>query len=167
MGDPDNRDLFQLRMLSAHLAKEQGATRDRPVSGLMTANFNGRVGDGKQKVRGKSSHFGVGGDHSARSGDRPQAEPDGWLERRDPNRLQTLPALLDLELNLLTLVQSAVAFSRNFRLVDENVRAGGPSDEAVALGCVEPLDGSGFSIRHVLVLLVTLRWVSGHRGCCF
>jgi hypothetical protein len=60
--------------------------------------------DKKQKVRGNSSHFDVGGDHSARSGDRSQAEIIGWLKRCDPNRLQALATLLDLELDLLPLV---------------------------------------------------------------
>ena len=118
-------------------------------------------------MRGKSSHFVVGGDHSARSGDRPQAEFDGWLQRSDPNRLQALTTLLDLELDLLPLVQSAVAVSLDLRLVDEDVSAACTSDEAVALGCVEPIDGSCFALCPVLVLLVPLPWFSGHRGCCF
>jgi len=58
--------------------------------------------------------------------------------------LQTLRSLLDIELNLVALIQRAVAISTDRLKMDENVFAVLTSDEAKALGSVEPFDCSFF-----------------------
>src|SRR5690606_26584933 len=66
------------------------------------------------------------------------------VERTDVRRLQALLALLDVELDLLVLVQAAVAAGLDGAEVREDVLAAVVrGDEAEALVSVEPLDGSG------------------------
>src|SRR3954452_9589552 len=65
-------------------------------------------------------------------------------EGLDRAGLQALRTLGRLELHPLTLGQLAVALDLDLALVDEQVLATIlRGDEAEALGCVEPLDGSG------------------------
>ncbi len=58
-------------------------------------------------------------------------------------------------LDLLTLVQAAIASALNLGVMDEDVLGAiCAGNKAVTLGCVEPLDRSSFSLRHVGVLLL-------------
>src|SRR5207344_3411656 len=66
----------------------------------------------------------------------------GSSDHSDGTRLWTLGAGLDLELDPLTLVESAEAVHSDRRVVDEHVRATVDRDEAVTLLRVEPLDGA-------------------------
>src|SRR5690606_32306344 len=74
------------------------------------------------------------------------------LERLDLVRLQALLALDDLEGNLLAFLQRLEAGALDGTEMHEQVRAALRGDEAEALGVVEPLDGTGLTIRHVLLL---------------
>src|SRR5688500_10884677 len=65
-------------------------------------------------------------------------------------RLQALLALHDLEGHLLAFLQRLEAGALDGTEVHEKVRARLRGDEAEALGVVEPLDGSGLTIRHFL-----------------
>src|SRR3954447_3865645 len=68
---------------------------------------------------------------------------------RDVRRLRALRALRDLELNLLVLLERAVAARRDRGVVREDVGAAVlGSDEAEALLGVEPLHGAN---RHVVL----------------
>jgi hypothetical protein len=58
--------------------------------------------------------------------------------------LKTLGSLLDIKLDLVALVQGSIAFTTNSLKVDENIFAVLTSDEAEALGSVEPFDRSFF-----------------------
>jgi hypothetical protein len=73
----------------------------------------------------------------------------------------SLPALRsfgDLELNALALLQAAKTTSLDGREMHENILAGLPADEAVALSVVKPLDCSLFC--HLLLVSFSdyLRW---------
>ena len=69
--------------------------------------------------------------------------------------LQALLALHDLEGDLLAFLQGLEAGALDRAEVDEDVRAAFLGDEAEALGVVEPLDGTGLTILHDLLLLET------------
>jgi len=58
--------------------------------------------------------------------------------------LQTLRSLLDIELNLVTLVQGTVAITTDRLKMDEYVFAVLTSDKAKTLGSIEPFDCSFF-----------------------
>jgi hypothetical protein len=60
-------------------------------------------------------------------------------------RLQSLAALLDVELDGLPLLQVPEAIASDCRVVDKDVVAFLPLDEPIAFGSVEPLDGSRYS----------------------
>jgi hypothetical protein len=64
-------------------------------------------------------------------------------------RLQSLLALLDVELNALSFFQVPKAFASDFREMDKDIRAILLGDKPVALASIEPLDGSSYSFRHV------------------
>src|ERR671918_408169 len=64
------------------------------------------------------------------------------LRQNDVLRLQALVALLDVELNALSLGQGAVAVHLDGAVVDEDVVALLTLDESVALLVREPLDGA-------------------------
>src|SRR5262249_19766874 len=78
----------------------------------------------------------------------------------DVLRLRTLRALLDLELDLLTLVERLVPLGVDRGIMDENVRAVLARDESVTLAVVEPLH---FSLGHDRNLLASFR--SSRRNC--
>jgi hypothetical protein len=64
--------------------------------------------------------------------------------------LQSFGTLLDVELDALPLFQVPEAFAANCGVMDKDIRAGLPLDEAIAFGSIEPLDGSTCSFRHFL-----------------
>src|SRR5207253_1264646 len=74
--------------------------------------------------------------------------------------LQPLRALLDVELDLLSLVQSSVTLRLNRGVVDEHILTAVSFDEAVAFVVVEPLHYA--YLRHVLHLRTGGR---RKRGC--
>jgi hypothetical protein len=61
------------------------------------------------------------------------------LEAYDVLSLQALRALLDLELDSLSLIERLIAVGLNGRKVYENVLAGLALDESVSLAGIEPL----------------------------
>src|SRR5216683_685102 len=61
----------------------------------------------------------------------------------DARSLKALGAFLDLELDLLALLEGAIAVHLDGGEVDEHVRSVRLGDESVALLCVEPLHGAG------------------------
>src|SRR5690606_17987520 len=67
-------------------------------------------------------------------------------ELGDVFRLQALLALGDGELDALPLDQRTVAFATDRTIVHEHVRAALALNESIALGIVEPLDGSNLTI---------------------
>lgn len=92
-------------------------------------------------------------------------KPAMLLDGGDPHSLQALRARLYGKLDTLALFEAAIAVELDLRLVDEDVLGTvGTGDEAVALGSVEPFDGSLFSFRHVGVLLVVLAVDECHHG---
>src|SRR4249919_858202 len=72
----------------------------------------------------------------------------GELHRLHFVGLQALLALHNLERDLLAFLQRLEAAALDRTEVDEQVRAAFRGDEAEALGVVEPLNGSGLTIRH-------------------
>src|SRR5690606_13579747 len=84
------------------------------------------------------------------------ARTPGELHRLHFVGLQALLALHDLEGDLLAFLQGLEAGALDRAEVDENVRAAFRGDEAEALGVVEPLDGAGLTIRHVVTPLETV-----------
>src|SRR5690554_2154844 len=72
------------------------------------------------------------------------------LHRLDFVGLQALLALHDLEGDLLAFLQGLEAGALDRTEVDEDVLAVLRGDEAEALGVVEPLDGTGLTIRHAV-----------------
>jgi hypothetical protein len=74
------------------------------------------------------------------------------LEAHYVFRLQALGAFADLKLYSLALVQAAVTFRLNGRVMHENILTGLPLNEAKTLASVEPLYGSLFF--HEIPLLV-------------
>ena len=62
--------------------------------------------------------------------------------------LRTLLALHDLELYLIALLKTLIAFRLYSAVVDENVRSTFLTDESKTLSVVEPLD-SAFNARHL------------------
>src|SRR3546814_5840062 len=70
--------------------------------------------------------------------------------------LQALLALHDLERDLLAFLQRLEAVSLDRAEMDEQVLAAFRGDEAEALGVVEPLDGTGLTIGHDVLLLGTV-----------
>src|SRR5687767_5749055 len=71
------------------------------------------------------------------------------LRRADVFRLQALRALGDAEADALAFGQGTVARARDGAEVHEHVRARFTGNEAEALAVVEPLNGTGLTIRHV------------------
>src|SRR5690606_32553096 len=68
------------------------------------------------------------------------------LQRADVGRLQALRAGLDFEFHALVFSQALETLALDFGEVGEQVVAAAfRSDEAEALGVVEPLDGTGLS----------------------
>jgi hypothetical protein len=63
-------------------------------------------------------------------------------------RLRTLRALGYLELNLVAFLQALVTLGGDSTVVDKNVRSIFTSEETIAFGIVEPLDGT-FQTFHV------------------
>src|SRR5512135_3689959 len=80
------------------------------------------------------------------------------LQTDDVRGLQAFRALLDLEFHRVPFIQRAVAIGLDGGEVDEHVSSRFPLDEAVPLGCVEPLYGS-FFLHVVRRLLVEAIWV--------
>src|SRR4249919_1885789 len=76
------------------------------------------------------------------------ARRPGGLHRLDFVGLQALLALHNLERNLLAFLERLEAAALDRTEVDEDVRAAFRGDEAKALGVVEPLNGTGLTIRH-------------------
>src|SRR3546814_10771890 len=70
--------------------------------------------------------------------------------------LQSLLALHDLERDLLAFLQRLEAAALDRAEMDEQVLAAFRGDEAEALGVVEPLDGTGLTIGHDVLLLGTV-----------
>src|SRR3546814_3203768 len=70
--------------------------------------------------------------------------------------LQALLALHDLERDLLAFLQRLEAAALDRAEMDEQVLAAFRGDEAEALGVVEPLDGTGLTIGHDVLLLGTV-----------
>ena len=66
----------------------------------------------------------------------------------DVRRLRTFLALGDLELNLITLLQTFVTLRGNCAVMNKDIRSIRAPDESVSLGVIEPLDGS-FQSFHV------------------
>src|SRR3970282_2402644 len=66
--------------------------------------------------------------------------------------LQALLALGDGEADLLAFLQALEALGLDGAEVNKHVLAILTADEAEALGIVEPLDGTGFTVRHNLLL---------------
>src|SRR5205809_7046092 len=75
----------------------------------------------------------------------------GSADDLDVFRLGSLLALGDVELDLLSFLQAAVAATGDRAEVHEHVRAVLNRDEAIALVAVEPLHGA---LRHVDLLVV-------------
>jgi hypothetical protein len=71
--------------------------------------------------------------------------------------LQSLGTLLDVELDALPLFQVPVAFAADCRVVDKDIRAPLPRDEAIAFGSIEPFDGSICSFRHFIPFTLFVR----------
>ncbi len=61
--------------------------------------------------------------------------------------LRAFLPLHDLKLNIVTLLEALIAFRLDGTVVDENVRAVIPADEAEALCIVKPFDFA-FNSRH-------------------
>jgi hypothetical protein len=78
-----------------------------------------------------------------------------WLERLHVYGLEASAALLDLELDALPFLQRLESRCLDGCIVDEYVVSTIPLDEAIALGVVEPLDGSEFSLTHLFLFLST------------
>jgi hypothetical protein len=75
---------------------------------------------------------------------RTSGSPAAKLEAYDVFRLQTLRAFADLELYGLALVQAAVTFRLNGRVVHENIFATLALNEAETLASIKPLHCSLF-----------------------
>jgi hypothetical protein len=69
--------------------------------------------------------------------------------------LQSLGTLLDVELDLLSLVQRAKPLLFDRRMMDEYVLSGFAGNEAIPFARVEPFDGSVFLLCH---FLYSLNW---------
>src|SRR5690348_12272570 len=74
------------------------------------------------------------------------------LQRLHGVGLKALLALDDGEGHLLAFLQALEARALDRTEVDEHVLAVLAADEAEALGIVEPLDGTGFTVRHDFLL---------------
>jgi len=72
-------------------------------------------------------------------------------------RLQSLLALLDVELHALSFFQVPKAIALDLREMDKDISAFRPGYKPVALSSIEPLDGSSFSFRHVSPLKIVVR----------
>ena len=72
------------------------------------------------------------------------------VTHRNVGRLGSLGTLLNIELDLLTLLQVAISIALNGGEMDENVLPAFALDEAEALVTVEPLDRTNYSFRHCL-----------------
>jgi hypothetical protein len=78
------------------------------------------------------------------------------VERQDPlrarfnhiGRLRALLTFSDFELHRVAFLQALVAFGCYGAVVNENIRPIRASDEAIAFGIIEPLDGP-FQTIHV------------------
>jgi hypothetical protein len=79
----------------------------------------------------------------------------GHVRRAGP-----LGALRDLELDLVTLVEGAIALGLDLGVVDENVRTTLMREETETLGLVEPLDGALNHERAGLLSLVPSKVVT-------
>jgi hypothetical protein len=64
-------------------------------------------------------------------------------------RLQSLLALLDVELNALSFFKIPKACALDLREMNKDIRAFLLGYEPVALASIEPLDGTSYSFRHV------------------
>src|SRR5436190_199251 len=64
--------------------------------------------------------------------------------------LQALVTIHDRELHALAFYQDAVTFTANGPEVNEDIVAGVAGNEAEAFGCVEPFDGAGIAVAHVV-----------------
>ena len=78
------------------------------------------------------------------------SDEPGELHRLDFVGLQALLALHDLERDALAFLQRLEAAALDRAEVHEQVGAGLRRDEAKALGVVEPLDGTGLTILHLI-----------------
>src|SRR3990170_2625067 len=67
--------------------------------------------------------------------------------------LQTLGALFDGELDLLAFLQVLETIALNGREVDKDIIAAFASEEAVALGPIEPFDCTVDTFRHFCLLM--------------
>jgi hypothetical protein len=71
--------------------------------------------------------------------------------------LQALGTLDNVELYALAFIQIAKAIALDRAVVDKDVVAFFPRDESITLGPIEPLDGSRYSLGHVLPLIDDVR----------
>jgi hypothetical protein len=71
--------------------------------------------------------------------------------------LQALATLLDIELNALSFSQIPDAIASDGGIVDKQVSASIPRNEAKAFVFIEPLDGSFRSLRHFLPFTYVVR----------
>ncbi len=76
--------------------------------------------------------------------------------------LQTLGAILDGKLHFLLGLQLAVAIGLNGGEMHEYILAAIATNKAVALGRIEPLDGSNKTLRHLSQLLLRIKWMPVH-----
>jgi hypothetical protein len=71
----------------------------------------------------------------------------------DVASLRSFGSLFNIELDLLTFLQVAVAIALNGGEMDENVLSAFALDEAEAFFTIEPLDGTSYTFRHCICLL--------------
>src|SRR5215471_875901 len=72
--------------------------------------------------------------------------------------LQTLGALLDIELDALAFLQVLETLALNGREVDEDIIAAFASNESIALCSIEPLDCTVDTFRHFCLLWQVKIW---------
>jgi hypothetical protein len=103
----------------------------RPGTGMRTSNANAELRAGAKTQNGTASRLSRLVDCGVRR-----------LGERHVRGLQTLGALLDVELDRGALSQAAEAIALNRGKMDEDVLSALSGDEAEALGVVEPLHGT-------------------------
>ena len=88
------------------------------------------------------------------------------LDRADVFGLPAFGSLGHLELDGLTFLQASESAGLNGGEMDENVFAGLPADEAVALGVVKPLYCSLFHIVVLVFLMCSYAGESRRKNLC-
>ena len=80
--------------------------------------------------------------------------------------LKSLGALFNSELNLLAFLQVLEPLALNGREVDKDIIAAFASEEAIALGPIEPFDCTVDTFRHFCLLMANKKIWRVLIGCC-